>query len=164
MVGVSLPLAMEDHAYSAFPLGRKFPVLILALFALVDVVTIVGGGSPWLFNLLFTVGVLFGGYWFLWLVVSELYLSGETIKWRSPMRSGEVRTIDIRRIRPGSGLSQNMEIIEMDDGEYLRVMGSSRFASFCDVLQVMRPDLSIQPSLQTRLMSRLFKSPKRPSP
>ena len=152
---LSLSMVMEDGSYSAFPLGRMFPVVIFAFFALIDVVSIIGGGSPWLFNLLFTVGVLSGGYWFLWLVVSELSLSGEMIKWRSPMRSGEVRTIDIRRIRPGRGL---LEIIEMDNGNYLRVVGSSRFVRFCDVLRVIRPDLPIQASPQRGFMSR-FKGP-----
>ena len=159
-----LPLVIEHGSYSAFPLGRMFPVVILAMLALFDLVALIAGGSPWLFNLLFTVGLLYGGYWFLWLLVSELSLSGETITWRTPMRSGEVRTIDIRRVRPGSGLSQNMEVIEMDNGEYLRVMGGPGFKRFCDLLQTRHSDLPIQLSAQTRLMTRIFKSPKRPSP
>jgi hypothetical protein len=155
---------MDDRSYSAFPFGRMFPVGILVVLALIDLIVVIGGSTPWLFNLIFTVALLYGGYWFLWLLVSELSLAGETITWRSPMRSGEVRTIDIRRIRPGSGLSQNMEVIEMDNGEYLRVMGGPGFKRFCEILRAKRSDLPIQLSAQTRLMTRIFKPPNRPSP
>jgi hypothetical protein len=65
---LGLPLVMDEGSYSAFPLGRMFPVVILAMLALLDLVTLIAGGSPWIFNLLFAVGLLYGGYWFVWLV------------------------------------------------------------------------------------------------
>jgi len=153
---------MDDTAYSAFPLGRMFPVAIIAMLALFDVIALVGGGSPLWFNLLFTLGLLFVGYGFLWLLVSELTLSGEFIVWRAPLRSGRVRIVDIRQIRPGGWFSNGMEIIEMDNGERLRIMGGPAFRDFCDALHRRRSELPIQLSLQTRLLEGIFRSRRNP--
>jgi hypothetical protein len=135
-----------------------FPLAIIAVLALVDVVALVAGGSPLWFNLLFTLGLLWGAYWFLWLLISELSLSGESIVWRTPLRSGRVRIVDIRRIRPGQWFTNGMEIIEMNDGGCLRVMGGTGFRMFCDALHRRRSDMPIQLSFQTQLLEGIFRS------
>ncbi len=78
--------AMEDVSYSPCPLGRKFPVAVLAVWALIDLVVVASGGSHFYFNLIFTLSLLCAGYGFLWLLVGELSLSGEWILWRTPIR------------------------------------------------------------------------------
>lgn len=153
---------MEGDSYSAFSLGRMFPVAIIGILALFDVIALVSGGSPLWFNLIFTLGLLYVGYGFLWLLISELTLSGESIFWSTPLRSARVRTVDIRRVRPGRWFSNGMEIIEMDNGDCLRVMGGPRFRDFCDSLHRTRPDLSIELSFQTRLQEGIFRSRRKP--
>lgn len=134
---------MEDAFYSPYPLGRRFPVAILAVWALIDLVVVASGGSYFYFNLVFTVGLLYASYVFLWILAGELSLSGGWIFWRTPIRSGRVRTADVRRIRPANGFSHGLLTIEMDDGESIKVMCGSHFRAFYGALQMSRPDLSV---------------------
>jgi hypothetical protein len=149
---------MDDTSYSAFPGGRMFPVGIIALLALVDAITWAAGGTPFWFNVLFTVGLLWGGYWCLWLLISELTRSGELIEWNTPLPSGRVRIVEILRIRPGKWSTNGTEIIEMNSGECLRVMGGTQFRTFCDALHRERPDIPTRHSFQTQLLEGIFRS------
>jgi hypothetical protein len=117
-------------------------VATLAVWALIDFV-VASGGSHFDFNLIFTVGLACAGYVFLWLLVGELSLSGDFILWRTPVRSGRVRTVDVHRIHPGKRFSHGMGTIEMVNGDHIRVMGGSRFRALCDAFQMRRPELSM---------------------
>jgi hypothetical protein len=134
---------MEDVSYSPYPLGRKLPVAVLAVWAVVDLVVVASGGSHFYFNLFFTLGLLCAAYVFLWLLVGELSLSGESILWRTPMRSGRLQIADVRGAHPEHHFSRGMVTIEMDNGECIRVYGGRRFSEFYNVLRARPHDLSI---------------------
>ena len=135
-------VVMEKASYSPYPLGRKAPVAILGVWALIDFVVVASGGSHFYFNLIFTVGLACASYVFLWLLVGELSLSGEFILWRTPVRSGRVRTVDVNAIHPGKRFSHGMATIETVNRDHIRVMGGSRFRAFCAACQMRRPELS----------------------
>jgi hypothetical protein len=140
--------------YSAFPLGRKFPLLIVAGFVVIDLATMGAGGL--LFNVAFLVLLLFAAYWFCWHTVSELALDGENVTWRASLRSGSFSVHELVRIEPGRPpLEQNGETLVLSNGARLRVMGSPRFRPFCDQLRSVRPNLPVAFSTKMKLQERL---------
>jgi hypothetical protein len=146
---------MARVTYSAFPLGRWFPLLIVGFLALVDLATIGAGG--WLFNVLFLALLLLAAYWFCWRMVSELAVDGVNVTWRATLRSGAFDVQDLARIEPGRPpLEQNAETLVLSNGAVLPLIGGRWFKSFCDQLHLVRPDLPVTFSSQMRILDRLF--------
>ena len=109
--------------YSAFPLGRRFPLLIVGVLAVVDLATIGAGGL--LFNVLFLALLLLAAYWFCWRMVSELASDGENVTWRASLRSGFFNVHDLLRIEPGRPpLEQNAETLVLSNGSTLPIVGA----------------------------------------
>ena len=111
------------------------------MWAVVDLVVVAAGGSHFVFNLVFTLGLLCAAFAFLWLLVGELSLSGESILWRTPMRSGRVQITDVRGVHPEHHFSHGMVTIEMDNGERIRVYGRPKFSAFYDTLRARQSHL-----------------------
>lgn len=141
--------------HSAFPLGRRFPLLIVGILAVIDLATIGAGGL--LFNVLFLALLLLAAYWFCWRMVSELASDGENVTWRASLRSGFFNVHDLVRIEPGRPpLEQNAETLVLSNGSTLPVIGGRWFRSFCDQLRSVRPDLPVAYTPQMRAVERLF--------
>jgi hypothetical protein len=141
--------------YSAFPLGREFPLLIVTGFIVIDLATMGAGGL--LFNVVFLVLLLLAAYWFCWHTVRELTSDGENVTWRASLRSGSINVHDLVRIEPGRPpLEQNGETLVLSNGARLHVTGSPRFRPFCAQLHSARPDLPVAFSTQMKVLERLF--------
>jgi hypothetical protein len=156
---------MPDESYSAFPFGPKFPLIVLGFMALIDVVSIGSGESSLWFNIIWTFGLVYVAYLLTWVIVSELTIVDENLTWRTAPHCARDKCEYCMFV--GSVLvvcsSKSSEIIEMDNGESLRVFGGARFSAFCEDLHRRRPELPIQLSLNTRLQSG-FRSRRRPPP
>jgi hypothetical protein len=85
---------MPEETYSTFPFGPKFPLFVFGLGILIDVASI-DNGRFW-FSLVWNIGWICGAYVFTWVIVSELTITDEILTWRAALRSGQVRTSDIR--------------------------------------------------------------------
>lgn len=165
MVGGTTPIVPWSHAdrslrrqngrvetYSAFPLGRRFPLLIVGFLVVVDLATMGAGGL--LFNVLFLVLLLLAAYWFCWRMVSELALDGPNVTWRASLRSGVFNVQDLVRIEPGRPpLEYSAETLVFSDGTVLPLIGGSWFRSFCDRLRLVRPELPISFTAQMKVVS-----------
>jgi hypothetical protein len=141
--------------YSAYPLGRRFPLLIVGFLAVVDLATIGAGGI--LFNFLFLALLVLAAYWFCWHLVSELALDGENIVWRASLRSGAINVHDLVRIEPSRPpLEQSAETLVLSNGATLALLGGRRFRSFCDQIRLVRPEVPVAFSAQMQGLERLF--------
>jgi hypothetical protein len=142
-------------SYSAFPLGRRFPLLIVGFLVVIDLATIGAGGL--LFNVIFLVVLLVAAYWFCWRMVSELTLEGLNVTWRASLRSGVFNVQDLVRIEPGRPpLEYRAETLVLSNGAVLPLIGGSWFRSFCHQLRLVRPELPVTFSSQMKLVERLF--------
>lgn len=91
-------------------------------------------------------------YLYLFRVVYELELDGERLRWRSPLRSGEVALADLTRIRasmPGAA-----GLLDGAPGPRLRVFVTKGFTGFTSALVAARPDLPVRIGFGTRLAER----------
>jgi hypothetical protein len=108
---------MARVTYSAFPLGRWFPLLIAGFLVVIDLATIGAGG--WLFNVLVFALLLLAAYWFCWRMVSELAVDGVNVTWRASLRSGVFDVHDLVRIEPGRPpLEQTPRLSSSPTGPY----------------------------------------------
>jgi hypothetical protein len=135
-------------------LGRRFPLLIVGVFVVIDVASMGAGGL--LFNVLFLALLVLAAYWFCWRMVSELALDRENVIWRASLRSGTFNVLDLERVEPGGWPQRTHETLNLSDGTRLPLHGGSWFRSFCDQVQIIRPDVPISFSNQMQLQERLF--------
>jgi hypothetical protein len=116
--------------YSAFPLGREFPLLIVAGFIVIDLATMGAGGL--LFNVVFLVLLLLAAYWFCWHTVRELTSDGENVTWRASLRSGSINVHDLVRIEPADPLwsktARHLSYLTGPDCTSRAALGSGRSA------------------------------------
>lgn len=91
-------------------------------------------------------------YLYLFRVVYELEFDGERLRWRAPLRSGEVSLASLTgvcAIAPGAA-----GFLDRAAGPWMRVFVRKGFIDFTSALVAVRPDLAVQIGFAARLAER----------
>lgn len=110
----------------------------LAMFALID-----GRGAPVFFWVLWALALAWNGYWFLWRVPLDVELTGGLLRWRAPLRSGELALDAVDRARPMRG-SPEIEVICGADGTKIPVVLRREILPLFEALEAVRPGLDVR--------------------
>jgi hypothetical protein len=120
---------------------------VIGGFAIVTIAMLVASTSgapdapPPGFVALWCVAVVWNGYWWLLRMPSRLELAGGVLKWKTPLRGGEIPIADLREVRP-SRMAGRTAVFLHGKGQ-LTVTVTKGFQQFLDSLLVRRPDLPV---------------------
>lgn len=139
-----------------------YRVAMLALFTFYAVLAVfliavavydgqpVGAVAAWAMAGTVPVGCL--AYLYLFRVVYELEFDGERLRWRAPLRSGDVALADLTRVRaisPGA-----VGFLHRASGPRMRVYVRKGFTDFTGALVAARPGLAVRIGFGARLAER----------
>jgi hypothetical protein len=115
---------------SRWPLLGGFAFFVAAGVAMVVTTLVRPDGPPLLFVAIWIGALGWSVYWLLWRVSYRLEVDGERLRWRTPLRAGEILLSDVQGIR--TGWFGGMAVIEVRDHEDVMSLsrtGISEFAS-----------------------------------
>jgi hypothetical protein len=96
-----------------------------------------------------------GQAYFLFLRVAyELEFDGDTLRWRSPLRRGEVNLRGVLRVASGPG-TLPLVTFSVADGSSIMVSVRRGLHDFTEVLVQQRPELSVYLNMHERLIESL---------
>lgn len=127
-----------------------FAVLAVALIA----AAIAGSGPPLAFAVLWSAGVVWTGYWFVFRIIYDLELANGELRWRTPLKRGVESLGDVTELRPFL-FGSNIEVVELMDGRRLLVFVRKGFKAFTEELVAARPGLEVRLGLQARMAEKM---------
>jgi len=137
---------MTKH-YRPMPGGPWFPLVIFGLFGFVAMGLLVAvlrdNGPPPLFAVLFLAITAWNAYWFLWRMATDLWLDGNTLHWKAPLRSGSVDVAGIEKIRPRR-MTGNVEMICLRDGRPIITMATRGIEELNGDIVQLHPGLPVR--------------------
>ncbi|HEX9035275.1 MAG TPA: hypothetical protein VF834_25825 [Streptosporangiaceae bacterium] len=144
-----------------YGIGGWYRVLMLAMFAIFGIVAVLlvvaasggHGGVPVLFIMMWIVIIGGNGYFSLFRVAYELEFDGERLRWRAPLRSGEVPLSGLTRIR--AVRSSFFGAIDGAREGRVLVLAGKGFTEFSRAVVVARPELPVQIGFRARLAERM---------
>ena len=99
---------------------------------------------------------------FTWFMYRELFrkayqldLDSSQLRWRAPLRKGELQVVDLITLRP-SRLTGGIWVFEARKGPNVPVFVRKGFRQFVQEVQILRPDLEIEPNDFTIRWSEFF--------
>lgn len=140
--------------------SRTFVLGGFGLFTVVAaslvVSTVAGGpeGPPPLFSFLWLSGVGWAAYWWLFRIAAEVELEGTTLRWRTPLRTGQVDLADLTQVRPAY-FGSNLAVFELSEGRSPMVFVVKGFSGLAEEIRSRRPDLPVRSSLVGRFNERM---------
>jgi hypothetical protein len=149
---------MEPRPYRMYPLWRVQILSMFVLFAVVGVVVlvaaVVASSGPSLFALVWVLGVIWNGYWFLFRIAYRLDLTESSLAWRTPLRSGTIALIDLVEMRP-SRFGSSAEVLRSSDGSKVLVMVRKGFVDFMAEVQAAGPHVEARVGTFAKIGERL---------
>jgi hypothetical protein len=136
---------------------RFLTIALFVCFGVVAVALVVvapwgrSGGPAVAFTCVWIALMGWTAHWFLFRVAYELELDGDRLRWRAPLRSGEVALADLTRVSTRG----NVGVIAGARHQRVMVLARKGLTGFTAALVAARPDLEVRIGLQVRLAERL---------
>lgn len=139
------------------PGSYRFLVLVMfACFGIVAVLLVVvnaigrSGGPPVVATCLWITAMGWNAYWFLFRIAYELESDGDRLRWRAPLRSGEMALADLTGVRSRSSVG----VISGASQQRVLVWVRKGFVQFTEAMVAARPDLRVRIGFRARLVER----------
>jgi hypothetical protein len=145
-------------SYRMHPMYLVPIFIVFPLFAIVAVVTIVmavrdpAGGSLG-FTLLWTAGVAWNAYWFLFRLCHRIDLYEDALYWSTPLRHGRLDLHSLTAVRPGR-IGWGIAVFESTAGQNVLTLPRRGFAQFAAAVQTAAPHASVDIGLYARIAER----------
>jgi hypothetical protein len=130
---------------------------VLALVIAIPLLLATAGhrnGPPVLFATAWIAIAIHHAYWFLFRIAYELEFDGQELRWRAPLRSGNINLGDIDRFRPFR-FGSSVEVIESTSGAKVLVMVRPGLSDFAETFVARKPGLPIRFGFNGRLAQNL---------
>jgi hypothetical protein len=148
--------------YQMFDGYRLMTIAIFAVFAAVGCVVVVvmaviaiyDDPEAWVFVVACPLIIAAAAYQLLVRTAYRVDLDGDTLRWWTPLRSGEQPVAQLLAVRP-SRLGRNIADLAFFDGSRVPVMTSRGFVPFATQVQAVAPTVDVRIRWSLRIVERL---------
>jgi hypothetical protein len=115
----------------------------VGVLAVVGVVMPAAGAAPAWFAVLWVAALCWNGYWFLLRIVHQLEVAAGVLRWRAPLRAGQIPIGEVVAIQP-SRVAMMGHVVTTRRGTIWVTFATPGFAEFAAALQAAQPVMSVR--------------------